>query len=176
MTIFFIIAQLLAYIFQRRWRYAVALVVIALLPYALFQGWLWSVFGQAGIGSGGEMATSFEWIPFMGILRIGAYSGVYLLAMLLVFGPAVILPSIWGIWNSLKKWIAGEENVIVFGLFFNALIIPFLPFSTFRETGGLLRFACGLVLALLLFAGRYRIKRVLNYSWFWMVLNVFLLK
>jgi hypothetical protein len=175
-TIFFIAAQLFAYVLQRRWRYALALGVVALLPYVLFQGWLWSVFGQPGIGSGGEMATAFEWIPFLGILRIGAYSGIYLLAMLLVFGPAIILPSVWGIWNAVRKWIAGEENVIVFGLFFNALIIPFLPFSTFRETGGLLRFACGLILALLLFAGRYRIKRVLNYSWFWMVLNVFLLK
>jgi len=175
-TIFFVIAQLLAYLFQHRWRHAVALGIIAFLPYALFQGWLWSVFGQPGIGSGGQMATSFELIPFMGILRIGAYSVIYMLAMLLVFGPAVILPAIWGVWNGFRKWAAGEENVIVFGLFFNALIIPFLPFSTFRETGGLLRFACGLVLAVLLFAGRYRISRVLNYSWLWMVLNVFLLK
>ncbi len=175
-TILFIAAQLFTYILQRRWRYAISLGMISLLPFALFQGWLWIVFGHLGIGSGGEMATSFEWIPFLGFLRIGAYSMIYLLAMLLVFGPAVILPSIWGVWNSIKTWVTGEENVIVFALLFNALIIPFLPFSTFRETGGLLRFACGLVLAVLLFAGRYRFKRVLNYSWFWMVLNVFLLK
>lgn len=175
-TILFIAAQLLTYILQCRWRYAVSLGVVSLLPFALFQGWLWIVFGHMGIGSGGAMATSFEWIPFMGILRIGAYSVVYLLAMLLVFGPAVILPSIWGIWNSIKTWLRGEENVIVFALLFNALVIPFLPFSTFRETGGLLRFACGLVLAVLLFAGRYGFKRVLNYSWLWVVLNVFLLK
>jgi len=51
-----------------------------------------------------------------------------------------------------------------------------LPFSTFRETGGLLRFACGLVLALLLFAGRSQSKRALNYTVFWLALNAFLLK
>jgi hypothetical protein len=66
--------------------------------------------------------------------------------------------------------------VIVLGLFINALIILFLPYSTFRETGGVLRFACGLVLAVLLFSARYRQKRALNYSVLWIVLNVFLLK
>jgi hypothetical protein len=58
----------------------------------------------------------------------------------------------------------------------NCLAIVFLPYSTFRETGGLLRFSCGLVLATLLFASRYQLRRVLNYSRLWLVLNVFLLK
>lgn len=175
-TLIFLGAQALAYLFQRRWRLALGLGLIALLPYALFQAWLWRVFGQPGIGSGGAMATPFELIPFMGLLRIGAYSLAYLLAMALVFGPAVVLPSVWGLFKSIESLLAGSRNVIVFGLLLNALSIPFLPFSTFRETGGLLRFACGLVLALLLFASCYRHKRTLNYSVFWMVLNVFLLK
>jgi hypothetical protein len=40
----------------------------------------------------------------------------------------------------------------------------------------LLRFACGLVLAVLLVAARLRLIPVLNYCWLWLVLNVFLLK
>jgi hypothetical protein len=175
-TMFFVAAQILADLSGRRWRNALALFAIAGLPYFLFQFWLWRVFGQPGLGSGGAMATPFEWIPFMGILRIGAYSWLYLIAMLLVFGPAVLFPAIWGMVRSLKTWLTGERNVIVFGLFLNAAVIPFLPFSTFRETGGLLRFSCGLVLAVLLFAGRYQLRRALNYSVFWIVLNVFLLK
>jgi hypothetical protein len=122
------------------------------------------------------MATSFEWIPYMGLWRIGAYSLVYLLAMLVVFGPAVVLPSVWGIRKAIRTLVAGERNVFVLALLLNALVIAFLPFSTFRETGGLMRFTCGLVLSVLLFAGQYRLKRVLNYSLLWVVLNVFLLK
>ncbi len=175
-TVFFVAAQILADLFNRRWRYALALGAIAGLPYLLFQAWLWRLFGQPGLGSGGAMATPFEWVPFMGIIRIGAFSGLYLIAMLLVFGPAVLFPAIWGVVRSLKTWLSGERNVIVFGLLLNAAVIPFLPFSTFRETGGLLRFSCGLVLAVLLFAGRYQLRRALNYSVFWIVLNVFLLK
>jgi hypothetical protein len=175
-TVLFVIAQILADLWHRRWREVLWLSLTALLPFALFQAWLWSVFGQPGIASGGANATPFEWIPYMGLLRIGAYSIVYLIAMGLVFGPAVVFPSVWGLWKGMKSWLSGERNVLVLALFLNALAIPFLPLSTFGETGGVLRFACGLVLAVLLFAGRYRIKRALNYSVFWVVLNVFLLK
>jgi hypothetical protein len=146
------------------------------LPYALFQSWLWIVFGAPGLGSGGALATPFELIPYLGLLRIGAYSLPYLLAMLLVFGPTVVLPSIWGIWKGARQWLSGERNLFVACLFINALVIAFTPFSTFRETGGILRFACGLVLALLLYCGRYRMRRILNYTPFWLVLMVFLIK
>ena len=175
-TILFVVGILLSYLLERRWRSALGLLLVSILPFLLFQFWLFTIFGEFGIGSGGNMATSFEWVPFMGLFRIGEYSLVYLLAMLLVFGPSVILPSIWGVLESVKYFLNGQRNMIVLGLFINSLVIVFLPFSTYRETGGLLRFASGLMLAVLLFAGRYRKQRILNYSVFWVVLNVFLLK
>jgi len=175
-TLIFVLAALLAYSSQRQWKQAALLGMIAVIPYALFQIWLWGVFGQPGIGSGGAMATPFEIVPLMGLMRIGNESVLYLLAMSVVFFPTIILPSLWGIWKSGVLLLSGERGLMIFGLLLNALVILFLPFSTFRETGGLLRYACGLVLAVLLLAGRYRLKRVLNYSIFWIVLNVFLLK
>jgi hypothetical protein len=175
-TVLFTAAVLLAYLAQRRWRNLAGLALVGVLPYAAFQGWLWAVFGRPGIGSGGSMATPFELIPYMGLLRIGQYSTVYLFAMLLVFVPAVVLPSLWGAWRSGRFWLAGERNQITAALLVNAVVIAFTPFSTFRETGGIIRFASGLVLALLLFAGRYRQRRALNYSIFWLVLNLFLIK
>jgi hypothetical protein len=169
------VAQVLADLVNRRWR-AAGWGAAALLPFAAFQGWLWIVFGVPGLGSGGAMATPFEWIPFMGLWRIGAYSWVYLLGMLAVFGPAVILPAVWGAWAAVRAWLSGDRQVYAVGLFLQALLIASLPFSTFRETGGLLRFACSFVLAVLLFAGQRRLLRLLNYSFLWLVLNVFLLK
>jgi hypothetical protein len=175
-TVLFIAAQLIDNLYQRRWRSALGLVLVALVPYVLFQAWLWSAFGQLGIGSGGAMATPFELFPFMGLWRIGVYSLMYLLAILVVIGPSIAFPALWGVWKSVRMWFTDNRNVIVLALFINALVIPFLPFSTFREPGGVLRFACGLVLAVLLFAGKYNMKRVLNYSIFWLVLNVFVFK
>lgn len=175
-TALFLAAQFLADLAGRRWRPALALVLAAGVPYAIFQGWLWWVFGSPGIASGGAMATPFEIVPYLGFLRIGAYSQFYLLAMSVVFFPTILWPSIWGIWQGIKQWKQGERNVIVLGLLLNALVIAFLPFSTFRETGGLIRFGSGLALAVVLYAGRYRHLRALNYSLFWLVLNVFLFK
>jgi hypothetical protein len=175
-TLVFVIAQIIADLVQRRWRDVFGMSLAAFLPFAIFQGWLWLQFGQPGLATGGQMATAFEWIPYMGLFRIGNESLPYLFAMLVVFGPAVLLPSIWGIIHAGKSWFSGHRNVIVLSLFLNALSIAALPFSTFRETGGLIRFACGLMLAVLLYGGRFNIRRVLNYSPLWLVLNVFLLK
>lgn len=172
----FVAALLLTYLAQRRWTHLVGLGLIAGLPYALFQGWLWLTFGQPGIGSGGAMATPFEIVPFLGLLRIGQSSVLYLLAMTLVFGPTVILPALWGLWKSARRFFNGETGWVVTVLLLNAAVIPFTPFSTFRETGGMIRFASGLMLGVLCFAARYQERRVLNYSLFWIVLNVFLLK
>ena len=175
-TIVFVAAGIVTAILQKRKKDVLGLTAVSILPYAVFQGWLWFIYGEPGIGSGGAMATPFEVIPFMGFIRILTTSRTYGIAMLVVFGPAIIFPAIWGVWISIKKWIGAENNGLVFSLLFNALVIIFLPFSTVREPGGLLRFACGLVLSVLLFAAYYRIDKVLRYSWLWLVLNIFLLK
>ncbi len=175
-ALLFALAALAAYIIQRRWRLAAGLALVAIVPFVAFQVWLGWVFGRPGIASGGAMATPFEIIPYMGLWRIGQVSLPYLAAMTLVFGPTVVLPSLWGVWRSARSWLAGEQNLIVAALFLNALVICFTPYSTFRETGGIIRFATGLMVAVLLFAARYQQRRVLNYSIFWVVLNVFLIK
>jgi hypothetical protein len=175
-TIVFLAAGIVTAILQKRKLDFLGLLLVSFLPYALFQGWLWLVFGKPGIGSGGAMATPFEVIPFMGFIRILLSSWTYGLAMLVVFGPAILFPAIWGIWVSIKKLIRAETNLLVCSLLFNSLVIVFLPFSTFREPGGLLRYACGLVLSVLLFAAYYRINRALRYSWFWLILNIFVIK
>jgi hypothetical protein len=175
-TIVFVLAAALDHLAHRRWRDLGILVLVGVLPFLLFQGWLWGIFGQFGLSSGGDMATPFEIIPFMGLWRIGAYSLIYLAAMLVVFGPAAVLPAVWGAWASLKKILSGDINVVVLALLTNATLVATLPFSTFRETGGVLRILCGLVLAVLLFAARYQQHQVLRLSWLWLVLNVFLIK
>ncbi|MCK4978135.1 MAG: hypothetical protein KAS36_14470 [Anaerolineales bacterium] len=175
-TVLFLFAAILSALIKRQRRDVIGLGILAVLPFALFQVWLWVKFGQPGIGSGGAMATPFEIIPYMGLFRIGYFSQSYLMVMLLVFLPCVVLPSMWGTWSSIKRIIRGETNVVVLALLFNSLAIAFLPFSTFREPGGILRFACGLVLSVVLYAGRYQIRRVLNYSLLWLSMNVFLFK
>jgi hypothetical protein len=175
-VILFVAAQLLIYLWRNQWRKTLGMAYVTLIPYAIFQIWLWNVFGDFGIGSGGAMATSFEWIPFMGLWRIGAYSLILLLGYLVVFVPFVIFPALWGLWEVGKKFLDKDINRINLALGLHAASILFLPFSTFREPGGLLRYTCGLVLAVILFAAQYQHQRALRYVPLWLVLNVFLLK
>jgi len=144
--------------------------------FAAWQVWLWRVFGEVGIGSGGAMSTPFELIPLMGFLRIGGVSPEALGLFLLIFGPMVILPAIWGVVASLRRlrldWFSAEA----WALALNGALILFVPFSTAREPLGLVRLATGLVLAVLLFAAALGLRRVLNYSMFWSAMLVLLVQ
>lgn len=175
-TILFIGAQLLVYLSRRDWRGAVGLSATAFLPFAVFQGWLYVQFGELGLGSGGALATPFEWIPFMGWLRIGAFGLLPLLVFGVVIVPFVYFPAVWGLVKSVRDLYVRVIDQPAAALLLNAAVIPFLPFSTVREPGGLLRFACGLVLAVLLYAASRKQRRALNYGLLWLVLNAILVR
>jgi hypothetical protein len=175
-TIFFIVAQGLIYLANRRWRDALGLSLLAGLPFVLFHLWLLKVFGSLGFGLGGAEASGVELVPFFGLLRVGAYSPRYLFALLAVDVPALLLPALWGLYSSAKRWLAGQRDFSATALFLNAAIYPFLPLSLYIQPIGTLRLASGLVLALLLFFARFRVRRGLNFSFFWIFLNVLLIR
>lgn len=175
-TLLFVGAQLLVYLARKDLPDFAGLTATALIPFSLFQAWLFTQFGSLGLGSGGAMATAFEWIPFMGWLRIGAFGLLPLLVFGVVIVPFVYFPSIWGLVRTCRELVMRTFDVPAAVLFMNALIVPFLPFSTVREPGGLLRFVCGLVLAVLLYAAARQDRRALNYGLLWIVLNAILIR
>ncbi len=150
--------------------------ILTACVYAGWQAWLWLVFGSPGLVSGGAMATSFEWIPFMGLLRVGVVSGRALALYLVMFGPTIVLPAVWALWSWLRDALRRSYSPEGWALAVNAAMIAVLPFSTFREPLGLLRVATGLVLAVLLYASRHHSRRALNYALLWSALLVVLLK
>lgn len=175
-TLVFGVAALIWLLLERRWKESVIMLSISFLPFALWQGWLWRTFGQIGMGSGGENATGFEWIPFMGLLRIAVYNSKYFFAMLVAFAPLVVVPSIWGVWVTVRQILPRNWNFLAISLFLHSLMMFFLPFSTYRETGGILRLSVGFVLAFLLYVVNENYPRLIRYLPFWWVYNVFLLR
>lgn len=179
-TIFFLAAQWLSYAFSRRWRDAVGLALVAGLPIALFRFWLWLRFGSLGFGVGGAGATSPVLMPFAGLWGVGAYDRVFQWAVTLLYLPVVLTPVLWGLWAASRRVLAGlrtrsqPAEFAALALFLNAAIFPFLPTSLYIEPIGTLRLAVGLQLATLLFAGRYQVRRALNYSLFWILLDAWL--
>lgn len=166
-ALLFLVALLAAEISGRRRREVLAAIAGVAGAHLLWQLWLLATFGTLGIGSGGALATGFELIPFMGLLRIGEVNLAALALFVLVFGPSVVLPTVWGVWNAMRDWRRGERGVEVYAVLVNGLAVMVLPFSTFREPLGLVRFADGLVLSLLLYVAARGLQRPLRYSLLW---------
>jgi len=173
-TLIFAGAYVLYLFTQRDWKNGFMLGMIALLPFALWQLILLKTLGALGVGSGGAQATSFELIPLMGIIRIWTDTPAEARGkILLILAPTllifVILPTVWALWESLKdirrkKWSAEVSLLLV-----NAAIMLFVPFSTYREPIGILRFIVGLQIAVILYAAQNRRYRVLRNSTLWIV-------
>jgi len=148
---------------------AVAIVAGGAL-FLMWQLWLWRTFGEPGLGSGGAQGTPFEWIPFAGLARVGSVDGRVLALYLVIFGPMILLPVVWGLVTGVRSLLARLSDGDGWALLLNSGLIAFLPFSSFREPLALVRLASGLVLVTLLFAAGRGHRRVLNYSLFWCAL------
>jgi hypothetical protein len=177
MAFLFVGALVLYHLWKREWGRALRLALVTGIPFALWQVFLRVWLGSFGIGSGGADGTPFEIIPFMGLIRVWTEGGpgVFLLIAAYAF-PAVILPAVWGLWQAGREILRGEAHRYGFFLLANAAVMLTVPFSTYREPLGLMRFIVGLVLAVLLF-GALRLPRgrVLMTTWVWLALNVYLL-
>ena len=175
-VLLFIAARLIMYILNRDWLSLAGMAAVSLVPYALFQAWLFHQFGQLGLGSGGAMATGFEWIPFRGLFLIGRYNLVLLVIYLVIFGPFLIYPALDGIWRMIKSRAEGTLNMEKAAYGLHGLSFLFLPFSTYREPGGLLRYADGLILAVILTMSKNGKISYKKYLPLLLILNLFLLE
>ncbi len=178
-TLFFVAGYLLYLLIQRRIYRAIMFGMIAAIPFAIWQLILYNHFGQFGVGSGGAMATSFEIVPFAGVIRILTDSPAEIgPGLLVVFGviliPFVLVPTLWALWRCWRDWRTQQWTVYNYLLLVNAGIMPFVPFSTYREPIGILRFIVGLQIAVILYAAEHRHKRTLRNSTIWIVTTLFI--
>ena len=154
---------------------ALTLALIAAAPFLAWQGVLVAWQGAPGVGSGGALATRFTPIPYGGVWQIAFEGGllVFLVLGVLLAIPAAVVPSLWGLWRAARDLRGGQGDLAACLLLANAAIMPFVPFSTYREFLGLLRFMPGLVIAVVWYAAAHRQRRALRYSTLWIVLIAF---
>ncbi len=170
-TLIFLGAYMLYTLSQRQWRNFV-LLSLSGIPFIVYQLFLWWWLGNFGIGSGGAGATSFSLIPLGGWLAILQINVLAFWLISLVVLPMSILPSLAGIWLSVRRLLAGVNHPFVLCLLLNSLVMLALPTSTFREPVAMLRLTQGLAVSMLLFAAYIRSWRTLNYAMFWLATNV----
>ncbi|MHB8626959.1 MAG: AZOBR_p60025 family cell surface glycopolymer formation protein [Aggregatilineales bacterium] len=176
-TLFFAAGYCLYYVAHkvgnhREWRSAAIITLGVGLPFAAWQIILRLWLGAWGIGSGGAGATPFEIVLFGGIWQLATYD----LRVFVVFGVLAILialvPTVWALWRVVRELRANRQHPYVYLLLANALVLPFLPFSTYREPLGLFRFLVGLVIGLLLYAAWSKARRALRYSSLWVLFGL----
>jgi hypothetical protein len=155
-------------VLERRWREATVLSLAVGVPFAVWQGALWLWLGSPGVGAGGAMATPFEWLPFVGLMRVATVSWPVFWLLLAIEGPLFVGPTVWALVASARDLLRGRRHPWAAILLVQAAVLPFLPFSTWREPLATARLGVGLVAATLLYGARCRSKRLLNASLGWL--------
>jgi hypothetical protein len=163
----FLAAQLLWAVVARRNGLALALVLAA-VPFAVFQLLLLRWFGAIGLASGGADATSFEWLPFMGLIRVAGVSVPTFVLLSFILVPLIVAPAVWALAAALRQFWKRRWEPVIVALVANAILMVVTPFSTFREPLGIIRLATGLVLATILYAGQIRSRRGLLLALLWL--------
>jgi hypothetical protein len=173
-TLIFVAGYILYLFTQKEWKRGLLFGLIAGIPFALWQLVLFNWFGAFGIGSGGNLATGFEIIPFMGFIRILTEGGIGIFAVLApIIGAFVILPMVWGLRQCWKDYQNKRWSLLTWLLFVNSAIMLFVPFSTYREPLGILRFIVGLQICVILYSAKNRKKRALMNSTIWFITTLF---
>jgi hypothetical protein len=167
-TLVVAVGLLLYLVLECRWREATLLSLAVGVPFAAWQGALWVWLGSPGVGAGGAMATSFEWLPFAGLLRVATISWPVFWLLLAIEGPLFVLPALWALVASARDLLHGRRHPWVAILLVQAAVLPFLPFSTWREPLAMARLGVGLVTATLLYGARRRSRRILNAGLGWL--------
>jgi hypothetical protein len=158
---------LLSFALSRRWREFAEWAVIIGAPFVALQVWLRAWLGEWGVGSGGAMATPFEWIPYRGLWSLAAIDARAFALIALIIAPMALLPGLAALVAALRDLARRDMHPFVCILLMNALVIPFAPQSTMREPLGMLRLIIGLVAAVIAWGAYRPSRRALNYSLLW---------
>jgi hypothetical protein len=166
-TLFFPAAYGAYWLAQRQWQ-RVGWFGLVPVPFVVWQFILYAHFGQFGMASGGATGTGFTLIPLGGYLRILTDGGIHaLLTIGMIAGVTAVLPALWGLWQAgrdawKKEWTPASTLLCV-----QALLMLFIPFSTYSEPVGIIRFVVGLQIAVILYSAQRRQSRALTYSTLW---------
>ncbi|MCP4371356.1 MAG: hypothetical protein GY797_25050, partial [Deltaproteobacteria bacterium] len=148
--------------------------IISLGPFMVLQVIIWQAFGEIGLRSGGQGATSFSIIPFGGMLAFGFDSVQKFIVVLVILGPLVLLPCIALTVKLVQYFVQQNISPAAVILALHVIMMATLPFSTYVDLPGVLRLTSGLVVSTVVFAAIIQSRKMLNYSTLWIASVVFL--
>jgi hypothetical protein len=164
----FVGGYLLYFLLKRCWRAMLETGLISLGPFVVWQVVLWLTLGEPGLKSGGQGATTFNLVPFGGLLAFKPGDTATLFAILVILGPLVVLPSLALAVSLARTFLRGGFSPLTFILALHVVIMATLPFSTYVDLPGMLRLTSGLVVATVACAASVQSRRMLAYSALWL--------
>ncbi|MCP4373296.1 MAG: hypothetical protein GY797_35095 [Deltaproteobacteria bacterium] len=173
-SIAFVGGYLLYFFLKRDWWTLIETGIISLGPFMVLQVIIWQAFGEIGLRSGGQGATSFSIIPFGGMLAFGFDSIQKFIVVLVILGPLVLLPCIALTVKLVRYFIQQNISPVAVILALHIIMMATLPFSTYVDLPGVLRLTSGLVVSTVVFAAIIQSRKMLNYSTLWIASVVFL--
>lgn len=152
---------------QKQFKQGLVMGSVAAVPFAIWQLCLFGWFGSFGVGAGGAGATSFYLIPFGALFSLFRYGWLVFLVFALIMVPIIVVPTVWAIWVTGRAMLQRDLHPWTFSLALFALVIPFLPESTFLDLAAMPRFASPLVALVVLYAAHSRSYPALGASLLW---------
>jgi hypothetical protein len=165
-TLFFPAAYGFYMLYQRKWLTAIIFGLISLLPIFLWEAAVYWIFGKVGAVTDG--ASRFEFIPFGAYFKMLQSNNFPVLSLYtILYILFIFIPIFWGLWRCWKDFQAKSWTPATQVMLFNILIIPFIPFTTFSEINGILRFVIGMQIAIIWYAASKRMLRPLRFTSYW---------
>lgn len=161
-TLFFPAGYCAYLLFNRQWRTMFLVGIVSLLPFLAWQAVLYVWLGSVGIGSGGAGGTPFEFIPYNGVFWLLRSNDPVFQARGLITVLSVLVPSVWAMIYALRDLFGGrtpQTRLFAWLLLANAVIMPFVPLSTYFSQFAIARFLPGFALAVLVYAAQVRRMR-----------------
>ncbi len=148
--------------------------ILALLPFAVWQGVLWIWVGSIGIGSGGAMSTPFELLPLRRVVVYRCLQRRHVLTLSILVVPLILIPAAAGILVSIRSLAKGFVQPAALALLAQSTAFLFLPASNLLDPLGASRFSIGLIASFLVFGAARSNRRVLAYTQLWLLTMIFL--
>lgn len=163
-AVFFVGAYALALFLEKRGlRDITKFWGIALLPYGVYQLFLFGVFGILPIVTVG-VAGYFSLIPFYGVMTTG-----HDLSELLNLAFLIVIPSILACLLFVKGLFSRDFRPLALALLLNGVFMIFLPAPSYASLQDYGRISLGLVTSFMLYSIWSRKTQMLKYSLVWML-------
>jgi len=167
----FIGGSIASFLITRNFRGVKSILSRTLLPYVMYQLFLYQIFGIVPFfttGAAPSPHSIMDMVPFYGAY-LATLSMNYPLPEFLIMTFLIFIPSLLSFFIFIERMLARDHNPSVFALVFNAVFMMFLPKDAYLGPLNFNRISMGLATSFLTCSTITKKRWALNYSLLWIL-------